>query len=357
MIGAFNGRLFFSCFIIMLSQINFGMDTSAFNNTQAMTPFERKFGVYQPALKRIAIEPYFLSLLNSLPTIGQVSGLLLGSFVCRRFGRRMSFFTMCFFAWIAAILLITAQAKEQVLVGRMLNFVYVGMELASVPVTQSELAPAAVRGFVVGTYQLGIMVGGLIMALICLGTSKIPNENSYRIPFGTLFIIPTILFIGTFWIPEVSRSLVSSKPPLYLSLTLMTLPQSPRWLLLKGRDKQARHNLQLLRQGAFTDEQIEEEFQILKGTLELTAETGSFKEIWQGTNLKRTLIVLGTNFFLQATGQVFGSKYGTVFLKDIGAIDPFVMSTVNTVCAIAAVLLCMGINDKVGRKYEHPASI
>jgi len=157
-IGAFNGRLLFSCVIILLSQVNFGMDTTAFSTTQAMTNFEHKFGVYQPSLKRYALEPYFLSLLNSLTYIGQVSGLLMGSFIARRWGRRMSFFVMCIWAWIAAILLVTAQHREQILAGRILNFVYIGMELATVPVTQSELVPARVRGFVVGTYQLGVLV-------------------------------------------------------------------------------------------------------------------------------------------------------------------------------------------------------
>ena len=123
-----------------------------------MSNFERKFGVYRPSLQRYAIEPYFLSLLNSLTYIGQVSGLLMGSYIARRWGRRMSFFAMCVWAWVAATLHVTAQHKEQVLVGRIVNFVYIGMEHAAVPVTQSELVPACVRGLVVGTYQLGVLV-------------------------------------------------------------------------------------------------------------------------------------------------------------------------------------------------------
>ncbi|RNJ57958.1 hypothetical protein D7B24_005442 [Verticillium nonalfalfae] len=43
------------------------------------------------------------------------------------------------------------------IVGRIVAYVYIGMELALVPVLQSELAPAEVRGFVVGTYQQGVM--------------------------------------------------------------------------------------------------------------------------------------------------------------------------------------------------------
>jgi hypothetical protein len=37
--------------------------------------------------------------------------------------------------------------------------IYIGMELSVVPVFQSEIAPTQVRGFMVGTYQLTIVVG------------------------------------------------------------------------------------------------------------------------------------------------------------------------------------------------------
>lgn len=48
----------------------------------------------------------------------------------------------------------------------------------------------------------------------------------------------------------------------------------------------------------------------LAGTIDLTVEQGRFREIFHGTNLKRTLIVVGVNVFLQLTGQNFTSVYG-----------------------------------------------
>jgi MFS transporter, SP family, sugar:H+ symporter len=104
-----------------------------------MDAFEEKFGVLNPKTGKYAIEPYFLSLLNSMTYPTQVIGVILGGFLGRKFGRRMSFFVMCFWAWIAAILLVTAKHKEQMLVGRMINYIYIGQELATVPVMQSEI--------------------------------------------------------------------------------------------------------------------------------------------------------------------------------------------------------------------------
>jgi SP family sugar:H+ symporter-like MFS transporter len=49
--NSFNGRLTYAVAIIALSQVNFGLEQGVFNNTQAMTPFTERFGVYNPKIK------------------------------------------------------------------------------------------------------------------------------------------------------------------------------------------------------------------------------------------------------------------------------------------------------------------
>lgn len=154
----FNGPLLFATGLMMLSQINFGLDLVAFSNTQAMDAFEERFGQYNAKTGKYKIEPYFLSLLNSLTYIGQAFGVITGSFITRKYGRRVSFFVMGGWANIAAILLVSAQSKEQILVGRIINYIYLGQELVTVPIMQAEIVPPSIRGMVVGTYQLGTMV-------------------------------------------------------------------------------------------------------------------------------------------------------------------------------------------------------
>ena len=44
----FNGRLTYAVCFIALSQVNFGLEQGVFNNSQAMTDFTRRFGVYDP---------------------------------------------------------------------------------------------------------------------------------------------------------------------------------------------------------------------------------------------------------------------------------------------------------------------
>lgn len=158
LLKCFNGRLLYSCGIIALSQLNFGMDQSAFANTQAMPFFKQQFGTYNETTGTYVLETVFLSLLNSVQFIGFVFGLVAGNLTSRRFGRRIAMFAMCFWALLSAIVLILSKSPTQTITGRTIAYVYIGMELALVPVLQSELVPAEARGFVVGTYQSGLMV-------------------------------------------------------------------------------------------------------------------------------------------------------------------------------------------------------
>ncbi|KAH7072591.1 hypothetical protein FB567DRAFT_612162 [Paraphoma chrysanthemicola] len=323
----FNGRLAYAVGFIALSQVNFGLEQSVFNNTQAMTNFTRRFGVNNTKTRRYQLETYYLSLLGSLTYIGFVFGLVTGNFLSAKIGRKKCFAVMCFWAILGTIVCITTETnKWQMVAGRMIAYVYIGMELALVPVTQSELVPAAVRGAVVGTYQSSLLFGSLIGSVICRGTGDLAGAMSWRVPMGMLFVIPSVMLCSVWYIPE-----------------------SPRWLLMKNRPEDAMENLRLLRQGRFTDEQIQQEFREFQSTLNATVKKGTFSEMFQGTNLRRTLIVIGVNVFLQITGQNFVSVYGSVFIKSLGVVNPFTMASINSALGIVFVLITQAVTNKTGR--------
>jgi hypothetical protein len=131
--------------------------------------------------------------------------------------------------------------------------------------------------------------------------------------------------------------------------------QSPRWLLLREREEEALESLRLYRKGKFTEDQIMEEYQEQMAMIRIvTHDKGTFKEMWQGTNRKRSLIIIGANISIQISGQGLSSKYGTIFLKDLHGPDPFQMFLINTALQIVVVLVAMYMFDKWGRRSVHP---
>lgn len=88
----------------------------------------------------------------------------------------------------------------------------------------------------------------------------------------------------------------------------------------------------------------------MKVILEEEQDKGTFFDLFRGSNLKRTLITCGTNFFLQLTGNVFANKYGTVYIKSLGSVDPFTMTVVNQLVQLLGVVVAMALVDRWGRR-------
>ncbi|KAL3470021.1 general substrate transporter [Aspergillus californicus] len=323
----FNRTLFLSVCVIAVSTFNYGFDNQAFATTQAMDAFTKHFGEYNASTGEYELDSRWLSLFNSLNYIGFAAGVIFGSFISARFGRRWCMFIMSVYALVTATVVVTSQTNDQIMAGRILNYVYVGMELSVVPIFQSEIVPAPVRGLVVGSYQLSLTLGGLVINAVCYGTSRIQDNRAWRIPLGLFYIVPSIIACSIFFLPE-----------------------SPRWLLQCNRREEAKANLQKFRQGALTDEEIDNEFKELEFALENEVEQGRFVELFQGKNLKRTLIVVAVNFFQQATGQAFSSQYGGVYVRSLKVLNPQLFTLVTSCISSATMICVLFIADKVGRR-------
>src|SRR6266436_8274794 len=105
------------------------------------------------------------------------------------------------------------------------------------PLYISEISPPEIRGALLVLEEFSIVSGIVIAFWITYGTQYISSEWSWRLPF-LLQIIPGLI----------------------LGAGIIFLPFSPRWLVSKGRDKEALESLAKLRQLPTTDTRVLKEW-------------------------------------------------------------------------------------------------
>ncbi|KAJ0159581.1 putative quinate permease, partial [Colletotrichum tanaceti] len=111
--------------------------------------------------------------------------------------------------------------------GRVFSGLGTGVASNIIPIYISELSPPAIRGRLVGLYELGWQIGGMVGFWINYGVeAHVPSGHTqWIIPFAVQLIPSGLLLLGSMWIRE-----------------------SPRWLFLKDHRKEAMENLCWIRQ-------------------------------------------------------------------------------------------------------------
>lgn len=177
--------------------------------------------------------------------------------------------------------------------GRVLAGIGVGACSMVTPIYISEISPPAMRGRIVGIYELGWQIGGLVGFWINYGLSETmaPSHKQWIIPFAVQLIPAGLLLIGAFWIKE-----------------------SPRWLLSKNRREQALQNLCWMRNLASEDIYIVEEVAMLDGAMEEQAATigWGFWKPFQAVARSRTVqwrFILGGLLFMWQNGSGINGTY------------------------------------------------
>lgn len=99
----------------------------------------------------------------------------------------------------------------------------IGAKNATVPIYSAEMAPHRVRGALVMFWQLWV-VAGIFLGLIANIAVKDTGDISWRLQFGSAFIPSFVLMCGIWFCPE-----------------------SPRWLMKKGRHAEAFQAMNKLR--------------------------------------------------------------------------------------------------------------
>jgi MFS family permease len=165
---------------------------------------------------------------------------------------------------------------------RLLVGVAVGWFLTFSQLYIHEAAPAHLRGVVFGFYQTMLSIGSVVGAAIDNGTHSINSKRAYQIPLAIFFIAPTIQ-----------------------SIIMIFAPESPRWLMVKGKEHEAEQSLRSLRNRDIDEHQLQAELNEIRGSTREQLEQNKkhlFLEMWRGTNLRRTILSICVVCFHCANG-------------------------------------------------------
>lgn len=201
--------------------------------------------------------------------------------------------------------------------------------MPSVPLYQSETAPKWVRGTIVGSYQLAITIGLFIAAIVNNGTKDRNDSGSYRIPVAIQFAWAIILIGG-----------------------LLILPETPRWLVMKGKHEKAAGSFSRLRRLEPTHPAIVDELNEVRANheYELTLGKASYVQCVQGTVRKRLL----TGCMLQALQQLSGINFiiyfGTSYFLRAGFQNPFIIQVIINSVNVVSTLPGLYLVEKLGRR-------
>lgn len=161
------------------------------------------------------------------------------------------------------------------------------------------------------------------------GLQSRTDQWAYRPTLMIQFIIPIVLIAGGFFLPE-----------------------SPRWLIGRGKVEEARRVLHFLRRGtpvALIDEELNLLVQAEEQDRELYLHT-SWADVFMGPNLRRTLISAGVQCLQQAQGSGFIVAYSVVFLQTIGVTNSFEILIYLYMVNCLSSVLAFHFVDRIGRR-------
>ncbi|RSL53879.1 hypothetical protein CEP53_007612 [Fusarium sp. AF-6] len=143
---------------------------------------------------------------NSLFAGGGVIGCILVPWLLDRCGRRLAIQITCAVCLVSAILQAASVHVGMILVGRFINGIGVGMIDVAVPIYQSEISPAKVRGRMVGSHGFLVVVGYAMAGWVGYGCFFITKDAlQWRLCLAFQIIAPLLLLTGSPWMPESPR--------------------------------------------------------------------------------------------------------------------------------------------------------
>lgn len=264
--------------------------------------------------------------ITALGLIGAVVGALFTGRITDYLGRKKVILASAFVFATGAVWTGLAPTVTQLMISRFYLGLAIGVSSFAVPLYISEIAPTKIRGTLVSMFQLLITVGILAAYLSDNAFADNSNLECWR-PMLWVGVIPAVvLFIGMFFLPE-----------------------TPRWLMSKGREEEGEAVLRRVEDPSL----IEDSMAAMRRDMAIDADQASWKEIFKPWLRNALIIATGIMFFQQFVGINTVIYYSPkIFLAAgfEGAEAAIAASVIVGVVNVLFTIVSLFIIDKLGRR-------
>ncbi|CAN9350209.1 unnamed protein product [Alternaria alternata] len=252
-------------------------------------------------------------------------------------GRRLTILTGAVIFMLGGSLQTGAQNLGYLYAGRILAGVGVGFLVMIVPLYQSELAHPSIRGRIGGLVQFMLGIGALAAAWISYGVDigfADDNDGQWRTSLGIQVV-----------------------PAVFLAALIMVFPESPRWLMSKGRTDEGLRNLAKLHShGDENDAWVQAEFQQIQEaiTFQRENEAESYLELFRDkSSFRRLFLACALQASVQMTGVSAIQYYSVTIYEKMGisGTDALKYQAISSVLALCGQALCIAFIDRLGRRW------
>lgn len=307
-----NGTLIRTVFAAALGGSLLGFDTAVIaGSTQGLT---QVFG----------LTPSELGFTVSAALWGTVVGAMAAGSFGRVLGGRTSLLILAACYLISALGCAVAPSWTWLLIFRFIGGLGMGGSSVIAPVYIAEIAPAAWRGRLVGTFQINI-IGGILLAYL------------------SNYVIGLFEFGAAEWRWQLG---IAAAPAALFLIMLSGIPQSPRWLAAQGRSREAEQVL-----GKLGSAQPAAELAAIRASLETDASPNADR-LLQWRYRKPIMLALVLAMF----NQLIGINAVLYYLNDIFAMAGFDRTSQNAQAVavgatmLISTLIALSLIDRFGRR-------
>jgi MFS transporter, SP family, major inositol transporter len=316
--GPYRKRLAIVAFIATIGGLLFGYDTGVIN------------GALRPMSEELGLTPLTAGVVTSSLLFGAAVGAVLGGRLSDARGRRSAILLLSLAFLTGTVIAVVAPNFGVMVVGRVILGIAVGGASTVVPVYLAELAPYEIRGSLAGRNEVMIAVGAF-----------------------AAFVVNAL--IGNVWghIDGVWRLMLAicAIPAVALFLGMLRMPESPRWLVEKGRHEEALAVMKTIRP--------EERALAELGDVEHVAEEEEqqnavgIRAVLANKWLVRILVIgIGIAVFQQLTGINTIVYYGQTVLIQAGfdANAALIANVVPGLIGVIGSIVSLYLMDRVNRR-------